>query len=387
MTLYTLTSILVIAITFSLGYVTRAAQAPVPAQTASFSIFWETWKLIDEHFYGDASDDTARTYGAIQGSLSALQDPYTRFVEPQAHKREEEELRGSFGGIGAWVKRTPDGRIVLTPMEGRPAEQAGVHDGDELIAVDGVTITPEMALNEVVAMVKGEPGQTVTLTIRREDVQEPLIIPVKRAQIITESVAWRIVDQAPTVGYIQLRMFNERTADQVKTAIKELKAQGAKSLIIDLRNNGGGLLSSAVDIASQFLRDGVVLYDSKSSGEEKSYPVQGRGAARDIPLVVLVNDGTASASEIVAGAIQDRERGKLIGAQTFGKASVQLLFDLSDGSSLHVTNAHWLTPNRRDINGVGLTPDIVVEISDEDRQNNRDPQLERAIAELQGNNE
>jgi carboxyl-terminal processing protease len=241
-----------------------------------------------------------------------------------------------------------------------------------------------MSLDQVVSMVKGDAGEIVTLTIRREGQDDLLTIEVRREEIVTASVVWGLSEQDATIGYVQLKMFNERTNDELEEAIKELRKQGADKFVIDLRNNGGGLLGSAIDVTSQFLYDGVVLYDSKSNGEEKSYPVKTRGVARDDPIVILVNGNTASASEIVAGAIQDRERGKLIGTQTYGKASVQLLFDLSDGSSLHVTNAHWLTPNRRDINGVGLTPDIAINITDEDRQNNRDPQLETAVAELQG---
>ena len=382
--LYTLTCFLVISTAFVTGYLARTIQAPVAAQTVSFSVFWEVWDLVNAHFYGDASDNTARTYGAIEGSLIPLQDPYTVFVEPREREREQEELRGSFGGIGAWVEQRTDGRIVLTPMEGRPAEKAGILAGDELVAVDGKTITDDMSLDQVVSMVKGEAGKIVTLTIRRQGRDDLLIFNVRREEIVTESVVWRPLEQDATIGYIQLKMFNERTNDELEQAIKALRELGAETFIVDLRDNGGGLLSSAVDVTSQFLSDGIVLYDSKGNGEETSYPVRDRGLAYDDPIAILVNGNTASASEIVAGAIQDRERGKLIGTQTFGKASVQLLFDLSDGSSLHVTNAHWLTPNRRDINGLGLTPDIIVNIADQDRQNGQDPQLQAAVIELQG---
>jgi carboxyl-terminal processing protease len=382
--LYTLVCILVIATTFAFGYVTHAAHAPVTDRTAKFSVFWEVWELIDDRFYGDVPDATARTYGAIRGSLAVLEDPYTLFVEPRQREREQEELRGSFGGIGAWVERKPDGRIVLLPMEDRPAARAGVLAGDELIAVDGHPVTPDMPIEDVVEMVKGKVGQVVSLTIRREGVAEPLTIEVRREEIVVPSVTWELVEDAPTIGYIRLTIFNERTADELQEAIRELRKQGASKFVIDLRNNGGGLLSSAVSVASQFLRDGVVLYDSKSSGEETPYPVKGKGLALDDPIVVLINSGTASASEIVAGAIQDYERGRLIGTRTFGKASVQELIGLSDGSSLHVTSAHWLTPNRHEIDGAGLMPDIEIELTDEDRLNDRDTQLEQAIAYLEG---
>ena len=379
---YTLISVLTITVAFGMGYVTHAIHSPASGNDASMSLFWEAWSLIDRHFYGDPIDPVQRTYGAIEGSVAKLDDRYTRFIEPQEHRREQEDLRGSFGGIGAWIERRPDGRVILTPMEGQPAERAGVYAGDELIAVDGIPIT-DMSLQDVVDKVKGEIGTRVVLTLRREGVESPFDIEIERQEILVPSVSWQVIEEAPGIGYIQLRMFNERTADELKTAIAELRNQGANRWIIDLRDNGGGLLSAAIDVVSQFLDGGVVMYDSKSDGQETAYQVRSGGIARRDPLVILVNGNTASASEIVAGAIQDVGRGKLIGTQTFGKASVQLLFDLSDGSSLHVTNAHWLTPNRRDINGVGLIPDIVVELSREDIDNGHDPQLQAAIAELQ----
>jgi carboxyl-terminal processing protease len=381
-TLYVLICLVVTSSAFMLGYVTRAAQSPITGEATAFSVFWEAWNLVNDHFYGDTSDETARTHGAIKGSLAALQDPYTLFVEPQQRDREQEELRGSFGGIGALVERTPDGRIILTPMEERPAAKAGILPGDELVAVDGVSLTPDMPFDDVLATVRGEIGQTVELTIRREGEAELLVFKVKREEIVTPSVTWELA--SPGIGYIKLSIFNERTNDELRDAVRELQQQGAQAYVLDLRNNGGGLLTAAVDVASQFLQDGVVLYERKNDGEETSYPVKRRGVLPQDPVVFLVNSGTASASEIVAGAIQDYGRGKLIGTKTYGKASVQLLFDLSDGSSLHVTNAHWLTPNRHEIDGAGLTPDITVEFSDEDRQNGRDPQLDQAIEYLSG---
>ena len=382
--LYALLCLIITSTTFTLGYVTRAAHAPVAGEVAAFSVFWETWALVNDHFYGDKPSDTRRAHEAIRGSLAALDDPYTIFVEPQEHDREQEELRGSFGGVGAVVERTSDGRIILTPMDDRPAAKAGVMAGDELIAVDGSPITPGMPFHDVLAAVRGKVGEIVRLTIRREGYADPLTFDVKRDQIITPSVTWKL--EAPGIGYVGLSMFNERTSDELKGAIRDLREQGAEAFVIDLRNNGGGLLGAAIDVASEFLKDGVVMYERKNSGEEKPYPVKGRGMLLDVPIVFLVNGGTASASEIVAGAIQDHDRGKLVGTKTFGKASVQLLFDLNDGSSLHVTNAHWLTPSRHEIHGLGLAPDMQVELSHEDRQNDRDPQRDRAVAYLREHN-
>jgi carboxyl-terminal processing protease len=381
-TLYALICLLVVSSAFVLGYADHAAHAPVASQVSDFSVFWEAWRVVNEHFYGDTSDETARIYGAIKGSLEALDDPYTLFVEPQQREREQEELRGSFWGIGAWVDKSPDGRILLTPIDDQPAARAGILAGDELIAVDDEPITPDIPFDDVLAMVRGQAGQIALLTVRRAGVDEPLTFEVKREEIVTPSITYKLL--APDVGYIKLSIFNERTGDELRDAVLDLREQGAVQYIIDLRNNGGGLLNAAIDVASQFLEDGVVMYERRSNGEEKTYQVKGRGVLREEPIAFLVNGGTASASEIVAGAIQDYGRGKLIGTETFGKASVQLIFDLSDSSSLHVTNAHWLTPNRQEIDRVGLVPDIEVELTDQDRQEGRDPQLARAVAYLAG---
>lgn len=377
---YALICLAVIACAFVLGYSTHATHAPATERAEGFSVFWEAWQLAEDHFYGDTSDVQGRTHGAIKGSMEALDDPYTLFVEPQQREREQEELRGSFGGIGAWVERSPDGRVLLTPMEERPAAVAGVLPGDELIAVDGNPVTPEMPFDDILAMVRGPEGEIVQLTVRREGVEDPLTFEVKRAEIVTPSVSHRL--EAPEIGYIKVSIFGERTDRELRDAVRELRDQGANKFVIDLRDNGGGLLTAAIDVAGEFLDGDVVMYERKSDGEEKTYKAKARGILRNEPVVFLVNGSTASASEIVAGAIQDYERGTLIGTETFGKASVQLIFDLSDGSSVHITNARWLTPNRQEIDQVGLTPDIEVPLSPEDREAGRDPQLERAIEHL-----
>jgi carboxyl-terminal processing protease len=382
--LYTLLCLIVVGTTFGIGYTVRAVYSPVTADDASLSVFWEVWRVIEQYFYGTVPDETARTYGAVKGSLETLQDPYTYFIEPQQRDREQEELRGSFGGIGAWVDRTADGRVLLRPMTGRPAAQAGIQEGDELVAVDGIPVTPDTPFADVLAMVRGQSGQIVRLTVRRSGVDEPITYEVKREEIVTPSVAYE--KKTERVGYIQLSIFNERSSDELQDAVRDLRSQGADRYVIDLRSNGGGLLPAAIDVASQFLDDGVVMYESRSDGTENVYRAEGKGILTEEPVVFLVNSATASASEIVAGAIQDHERGILIGTETLGKASVQLIFDLSDGSSVHVTNAHWLTPSRREINGVGLAPDIAVELTDQDREEGRDPQLARAIEYLEEGN-
>lgn len=375
--LYTIIAIVVAGSTFLIGYVARAAQVPIAGEAEAFSVFWEAWELVNHHFYGEKPNDVDRTRGAIKGSLALLDDPYTVYVAPQQRDREQEDLRGSFGGIGALVSRTQDGRILLEPIEGHPAATAGILEGDELVAVDDVPITPEMPFKDVLAIVRGQIGDIVRLTVRREGESDLLTFEVERAEIVTPSVSWELLEL--DIGYIRISMFNERTSDELQEAIGDLRTQGARAFVIDLRDNGGGLVVAAIDVASQFLKDGVVMYERKSSGEERPYPVKANGPVIEEPIAILINSATASASEIVAGAIQDYGRGTLIGTKTFGKASVQLLFDLSDGSSLHLTNAHWLTPSRNEIDQIGLAPDIVVTVSDQDRENGRDPQRQRAI--------
>ena len=366
-------------------YLTR--DNPTSEEAAQFSLFWEAWHIVEDKFYGDIPEDPIPVYGAIRGALTTLEDPYTVFVEPQPRALEKAELEGQFGGIGAYVTRGPAGEVVLTPMVDSPAERAGVQEGDVVVQVDDTPITPDMTTDEVVLLIRGEVDTQVTLTLQRAGVTEPIVVTITRQIIETPSVEWRVLEQDPSIGYIRIRLFTERTGRELERAIQDLREAGATRLILDLRDNGGGLLDAAVDVASQFLRDGVVLYEDRRDEGEKSYPVKKGGLALDLPLAVLVNGGTASASEIVAGALQDYGRGPLIGEKTFGKGSVQLVYDLSDQSSLHVTVARWLTPNRHRIDGQGLVPDVEVPSSQPGQEAGGDPQLERAIAYLQNSSD
>jgi carboxyl-terminal processing protease len=353
---------------------------PTTEEADHFTVFWEAWHILEEDFYSQLPTAQQMTYGAIRGVLTTLDDPYTVFVEPKPRRLEKDDLRGSFGGIGAWVSKREDGAIALKPMEDKPAQRAGILEGDVVIQVDDQEITPDMPLEDVILLIRGPIGTVVKLTISRAGHPEPLVFEITREKVETPTVTWRLLDEGQGLGYVSISLFTERTDKELETALKDLKTQGATHLILDLRNNSGGLLETAVDVASQFIPDGIILYEQRRDQEEKSYPVRRGGKATDIPLVVLVNAGTASASEIVAGAVQDSERGILIGESTFGKGSVQLVYDLSDQSSLHVTVAHWFTPNRHQITGNGLTPDIVVQLTEEDRAQDKDPQLDRAIA-------
>jgi carboxyl-terminal processing protease len=353
---------------------------PTAEEAEQFTVFWEAWQILGRDFYGQLPTAQQMTYGAIRGVLTTLGDPYTIFVEPKPRQLEKDDLRGSFGGIGAWVSKREDGAIVLKPMEDKPAQRAGILEGDVVTKVDDQEITLDMPLEDVILLIRGPVGTVVKLTISRAGQPEPLVFEITREKVETPTVNWRLLDESRGLGYVSISLFTERTNQELETALKELKAQEMTRLVLDLRNNSGGLLETSIDVSSQFIPDGIILYEQRRDQKEKSYPVRGGGKATDIPLVVLVNAGTASASEIVAGAIQDSGRGILIGESTFGKGSVQLVYDLSDQSSLHVTVAHWFTPNRHEITGNGLTPDIVVPLTEEDRAQNRDPQLDRAIA-------
>ena len=379
--LLALALLLLIGYLAGLGIAWWEYSAPSQTEVSQFGVFWEAWHTLQQKYYGELPALQPMTYAAIRGVLALLNDPYTTFVEPQPRQLERDDLRGSFGGIGAWIKRTPQGEYVLTPMPDGPAARAGLQDGDVLIRVDDTPITPEMTIQDVQLLIRGPIGTPVRLTIRREGHPTPLTLVIVRQEIQTPSVTWRVLEEAPDIGYVHISLFTERTPEELRSALEDLEGKGANKLLLDLRDNGGGLLESAIQVSSEFLTDGVVLYEVKR-GEETPYPVRAGGTAQDQPLVVLVNGGTASASEIVAGAIQAHGRGPLVGEKTFGKGSVQLIYDLSDGSSLHVTAAYWLTPARHRIDGQGLTPDIIVPLTEEDRAQGRDPQMEQGIAYL-----
>jgi len=354
-------------------------------QHDDFDIFWEAWNRIEDSFIGDMPGNREMAYSAIRGALAGLNDPYTIFIEPVVREEERQSLQGHFGGIGATLSRPEEGGpIVLDPIPGNPAEKAGMRAGDVLLAVDGVEITPDITVVAVRDMIRGEKGTVVVLTVLHEGEESPVDLEIVRDDILDPSVSYRIVSDDGKVGYIRLARFSGESSAEVKDAINNLVTNGAEMLILDLRNNGGGLLTAAVDVSDHFLDEGVVLYQVTRDEGEKEYLSTAETLAPDIPLVVLINGGTASASEIVAGALQDRERATLIGDhQSFGKGSVQLVYDLSDGSSVHVTSARWFTPNRNQIDQQGLQPDILVEVTQEAIDNGRDEVVERAIQYLQ----
>ncbi len=363
---------------------TTARDTSVYAQE-DFDVFWEAWGKIEESFLGEIPDGRQRTYAAIRGSMEILDDPYTVFVEPIAREHEREQLQGRFGGIGAYVRRPEDGGpIILEPIPGNPAETAGILAGDILIAVDGVPITDDMTVTDVADMVKGEKGKAVILTVQHPGESEVVDIEIVRDDILIPSVTSQILEEDPEIGYVRLSRFSGESSSEVADALEELLDQGATHFILDLRQNRGGLLDAAIDVADHFLDGGPVLVQQSKDEGERTFKATLRTLVPEAPLIILIDGGTASAAEIVAGALQDRGRAQLVGdGPTFGKGSVQLVFDLNDGSSVHVTSARWFTPGRKQLDGEGLEPDVLVEVTQEAIDNGRDEVLAQAVQLLQ----
>ncbi|MGC8878269.1 MAG: S41 family peptidase [Anaerolineae bacterium] len=347
-------------------------------QPAEFAVFWEAWQFIEQRFYGEIPPVQERVYGAIRGMVNAFGDPNTAFIDPTRAEIFRQDTSGSFEGIGAAIRMDQLGHLIIVePYPGRPAAEAGLRRGDIILKIDG-TSTEGMSLYEAISLIRGPANTKVTLTIFREGVEEPFDVTVTRARIEIEVVEAKRL--SGDLGYVSLSEFSRGAADKVAQAVRKLQSEGPlKGLIFDLRNNPGGLLDEAVAVGSQFIADGVITIEREKGGTEQVFEALPNGVATDIPLVVLINQGSASAAEIVAGAIQDYERGTVIGEQSFGKGTVQIPYTLSDGSELRVTIAEWLTPKGRQINGNGITPDVVVERTQEDFEADRDPQLERAV--------
>jgi carboxyl-terminal processing protease len=316
--------------------------------------------------------------GAIRGMLDALEDPHTTYLDPEEYTMLNTSLQGedTYEGIGAWVDTRGDYLMIISPMPGSPAENAELRTGDKIIGIDGEDMTG--LDGEVVRKkVLGPAGSTVRLTIAREGV-EPFDVMITRDNITVPSIESRLLED--NIGYIRLFIFSDDVGDELHQALKEMLANNPDGLILDLRNNGGGYLDSAVDVLSEFVSDSVVMYEEYGDGARKPLKARSGGLATDIPLVVLINEGSASSSEIVAGAIQDLKRGELIGATSFGKGSVQMPSTLkNEQGAVRITIARWLTPNGRTIHQVGLTPDYDIPITDEDISASRDPQLDKAI--------
>ena len=345
-----------------------------------FKPFWEAWNIVHDDYVDQPVDDVALMQGAIRGMMDALGDKHSSYMDPQTYQDANNGLAGEYEGIGAWVDTTSDYLTIISPIPDSPADKAGIKPGDKIIAIDGEDMTgidAELARQKVL----GPAGSTVVLTVARAGASDPLEFSITREKIVVKSASGKMLDNG--IGYIQITTFGDNTTSELRAALKDLLAQNPKGLVIDLRNNGGGYLQTAVEVASEFIPKGAVLYEQYGDGTRNTYDVIPGGQATEIPLVVLINEGTASASEIVSGAIQDYGRGKLVGMTSYGKGSVQNWVPLSDNEgAVRVTIAKWLTPKERSISNVGLTPDVTVEITDADLQAGLDPQLDKAVQVL-----
>lgn len=364
-----------------------------------FTPFWETWAFIH------APEDQTLVHGAISGMMDALGDQHSSYMSPDQFRQANIPMEGDYEGIGAWVDPTQEYLTVVSPMPGSPAEAAGLLPGDEVIAVDGDDMTG-IDGNLVIRRVLGPADSKVILTIRREGLDDLFDVEITRARIFIASVAHEMLDN--NIGYVNVMTFGDDTTKELRAALEDLISQNPDGLILDLRNNGGGYLITAIEVSSEFIGDGVIMYEQYGDGSRKTYDAIAGGLATEIPLVVLINSGTASASEIVSGAIQDYGRGALVGNTSFGKGSVQnwIALDNKQGA-VRVTVARWLTPKERLIHEIGLTPEYplamvsqaaidagfdptvfglpleqIVVLSAEDIRAGRDPQLDKAVEVL-----
>lgn len=358
------------------------AQKPLPdylSKNVDFDLFWDVWKRAKSDYITKDTPDTKLFYGAVSGVVSALDDPYSVFFDPQKAKEFSESLSGTFDGIGAEIGMKNNQLVIIAPLPEMPAEKAGLRGGDKILAIDKKATTA-MTIDEAVTKIRGKRGTQVTLTIYRDGESKERDVTVMRDKIVIKAVRFEVKDK--NTGYIRIVHFTQDTASEFRNAVNKLLEKKVTRLIIDLRNNPGGYLEAAVQIAGYWVDGDTVVIEQYDGDKREEYKGRVRPRLKDMPTVVLTNKGSASASEIVAGALQDYKKATIVGEQTFGKGSVQDVQALKDGSSLKLTIAKWLTPKGRTIQDNGITPDIKVEISEEDIKNKRDPQLERALKEV-----
>ncbi|MEN9405603.1 MAG: carboxy-terminal-processing protease, carboxyl-terminal processing protease [Candidatus Parcubacteria bacterium] len=351
-------------------------------ENVDFQPFWDAWNTINERYEGtDPVDAQTKVWGAIQGLADSLGDPYTVFLPPEDNEAFGELIGGSFGGVGMEIGKEDDVLVVMAPLKGTPAERAGVRAGDMIVEI-GTTTTNGLSVDEAVDLIRGEPGTSISITFFREGETEPRELTIVREKIIVPTLDTEL--RADGIFVISLYNFDAHATADFRKAIKEFSETRSDKLIIDVRGNPGGYLDAAVSIASYFLPEGeVIVRESVDGAEETVYRSKGYArASKPLKMVVLVDGGSASASEILAGALQENNIAKLVGSQTFGKGSVQELIPITGDTSLKLTIAQWLTPGGTSISKEGLTPDIVVERTAEDFEADKDPQLDAAVADI-----
>lgn len=343
-----------------------------------FSLFWNVWHDVENSYVDKTKiDKKVMVYGAISGMVKAIGDPYTVFFDPKEAKKFKDDVTGSFEGIGAEIGIRKGFLVIISPLKDAPAEKAGLRAGDKILKIND-TIATDLTVEEAVNLIRGPKDTSVILTITRDGFESAKEMKIMRGTIKIPIVKFEMKNN--NTAYVALYHFTANSSLELRKTLKDALNAGAKKLILDLRNNPGGYLDSAVDIASVFLSQGNVIVSEKfGNGTNDEYKSYGPGILKDFPTVILVNEGSASASEIVAGALRDVNHVKLIGQKTFGKGSVQELKDLDEGASLKVTIAKWFTPGGYSISDGGLKPDVEVALTAEDFDKGRDPQLDKAL--------
>ena len=352
-------------------------------QNLDFGIFWQTWEVLATRHVDRPFEPQKLLYGALRGLAAAVDDPYTAFLPPVENKEVKDNLNGRYEGIGAELGMRDDQLTVIAPLDGSPAQMAGVRSGDVILKVDDEE-TASLTLSEAVTKIRGPAGEVVVLTLRRGE-EEPFPVEITREQITIKSIRWE--EKEDGVIYVRVGRFGEATNKDWDAAIGEIinnQSPITKSIILDVRSNPGGYLQASIHIASEFVNTGTIVWEEFGNGQRQEFKSDHRGRLLSVPVVILIDGGSASASEILAGALRDLKGAQLVGEKSFGKGTVQDAVEFGDGSSVHVTIARWLTPTGERIDGVGMTPDVVVERTEEDADAGVDTQLERAIEIAKG---
>ncbi len=359
--------------------ITVSNQATPSQVNVDFAPFWQVWDIVTSRYLErDQIDPQKLVWGAIAGMVKAIGDPYTAFLTPEENREVKEELEGVYSGVGIQLGFKDKKLVVIAPLSGTPAEAAGVQAGDFILKIDDKE-TADLSLPEAVKMIRGAVGTKVKLTFLREGKNEPFDLELTRASIVVKSVEVKIKSTPKgKVAVIKLSRFGEKTNEEWDEAVSQVLSANVKGVVLDVRNNPGGFLNGAVYVASEFLT-GKIVGQAGIDGDPQFITAGRKGKLLSMPLVALVNKGSASAAEIVAGALQVRGRAKLVGETTFGKGTIQDTNDLPSGGGVHVTIAKWLLPNGQDINGSGVKPDVEVAVGEQDLQQEQDPQLDKAL--------
>ncbi len=361
-----------------IGKVLHAEKTPPKylSNDVDFNLLWDVWKRVKTEYVVKDTPDTALFYGALSGIVASLNDPYSVFLEPDTAKKFDESLSGVFDGIGAEIGMKKEQIVIVSPLPETPAEKAGLRPGDRVLAIDKVS-TAGMTLDGAVSRIRGKRGTEVILTIYRDGEKKERDVIIVRDKIQVKSVEMSFKDGQ--IAYVKISHFSEDTLDGFRKVVREIMTKKVKGIVLDLRNDPGGFLDTAIQVSGYWIDNQTVVIQEDNNGKRQEFKGKVTALLKDTPTVVLINQGSASASEIVAGALQDFGKAKVIGKKSFGKGSVQNLERLKDGSALKLTIARWLTPKGRSINEHGIDPDIEVELSDEDIEKKHDPQLDKAL--------